>query len=319
MNARRDTRNSVKPMSDPPLRENDLLRFIAKGNARLPDRVAIPPGDDMAMICVGSTDLLVAVDPLIEHVHFTRTNTTPELIGRKALTRNLSDIAAMAALPVAAVAAAHLPADTTPDFARRLVRGLQDTAEAFDCPIVGGDVAIQPVGRDAPLSLTITVLAEPAGIEPIRRRTAIPGDAVFITGQLGGSLQPDGTGHHLTFTPRTALARALAGDPATRPTSMMDLSDGLAMDLPRLVEHAQIETARLPLRNGIVDLVRGLGDGEDYELLFTAAPHATIPDTLEGVPLTRIGTVQPAGGVRFLDSHGQPIDTAKLGWEHGPR
>ena len=91
----------------PRLTENDLLAFIARGNAGLPESVVIPPGDDMAMIRVGGTELLVAVDPLVEGVHFVRTAASPEQIARKALCRNLSDVAAMAAQPVAAVAAAQ--------------------------------------------------------------------------------------------------------------------------------------------------------------------------------------------------------------------
>ncbi|MEM1444678.1 MAG: thiamine-phosphate kinase [Planctomycetota bacterium] len=297
------------------LTENDLLAFIARGNAGLPESVVIPPGDDMAMIRVGGTELLVAVDPLVEGVHFVRTAASPEQIARKALCRNLSAVAAMAAQPVAAVAAAQLPADTSKEFAQRLVTGLQKTANEFGCPIVGGDVAIQSVAV-AGLTLTITVLAEPAGIEPVRRRTARVGDAIWVTGVLGGSLDADGGGHHLAFTPRLSLARHLAADAATRPTSMMDLSDGLAMDLPRLVEHAEVATERVPLRDGVADLRRGLGDGEDYELVFTVGADVELPERCEGVRLTRIGTVADTGGVRFVESSGGLIDTSGLGWEH---
>ncbi|MEM8783869.1 MAG: thiamine-phosphate kinase [Planctomycetota bacterium] len=297
------------------LKENDLLAFVVSGNPALPGSVVIPPGDDMAMIRIAGAELLVAVDPLIEGVHFTRSAARPEQIGRKALTRNLSDVAAMAAVPVAAVAAAQLPGDLPSADAERLVRGLQETAEAFDCPVVGGDVAIQQ-SAGAALSLTVTVLAEPAGVEPVRRRTAKVGDGVWVSGVLGGSLEADGTGHHLDFTPRIALARALASDPATRPTSMMDVSDGLAMDLPRLVEHAEVSVEAVPMRAGITDVRRALGDGEDYELLFTAGPEAPIPPELQGVRLTRIGSVASAGGVAFVDAAGAAIDVSDLGWEH---
>ena len=295
--------------------ENELLAFIASGNAGLPGSVVIPPGDDMAMFRVGGADLLIAVDPLIEGVHFTLGAASPEQIARKALTRNLSDVAAMAAKPVAAVVAAQLPGDTSEAFAQRLVRGLQATAAAFACPIVGGDVAIHR-SATAILSLTVTVLAEPDGVEPVRRRTAKLGDAVWVSGELGGSLNADGTGHHLDFTPRLALARALASSPETRPSSMMDLSDGLAMDLPRLVKHATVDLASVPTRAGVDDVRRALGDGEDYELLFTARPEVALPERLDGVRLTRIGTVTASGGVRFLDAHGTMVDASALGWEH---
>ncbi|MEM1446616.1 MAG: thiamine-phosphate kinase [Planctomycetota bacterium] len=297
------------------LKENELLAFIAGGNSAMPGSVLIPPGDDMAMIRVGDTDLLIAVDPLIEDVHFKRDAASPKQIARKALTRNLSDVAAMAAKPVAAVVAAQLPADTSEVFAQRFVSGFQATASEFACPIVGGDIAIQSTKHPA-LSLTVTVLAEPAGIAPVRRRTAKVGDTIWVSGVLGGSLEPDGGGHHLGFTPRLALARALAGEASTRPTSMMDVSDGIAMDLPRLVENAEVAVGDLPLRDGIKDPRRALGDGEDYELLFTVDPNASMPTSCEGVPLTRIGTVTASDGVRFLEADGGVIETSELGWEH---
>ncbi len=290
------------------LRENDLLKLFARANAALPAGVAIPPGDDMAMLKVGGADVLIAVDPLIEGVHFDRAAATIEQIGRKAITRNLSDVAAMAAQPVGAVVAASLPRGMSMDDAAALYEALRGTCARYACPLIGGDTSIW----DGPLTLTTTVLAEPAGVEPVRRGTSKAGDVLYVTGQLGHSL----AGHHLDFEPRLNIARALAGDVVTRPSAMMDLSDGLAMDLPRLCEHAQVNVDALPVRPGTPDPAwkHAVGDGEDYELLF--ASSGDIPEAIDDVAITRVGEVTAGGGVRFVNNQGDVLDAAGLGWEH---
>ncbi|MEM8739746.1 MAG: thiamine-phosphate kinase [Planctomycetota bacterium] len=302
------------------MRENQLLEHIYRANSALPAHVTLPPGDDMGAIDFTGSSLLVAVDQLADGVHIDLAVDPLELVGRKAVTRNLSDVAAMAAKPVAAVVAVSLPRGFGQERATALFDAMRQTAADFGCPLIGGDLAVW----DHPLLASVTVFAQPhPGVEPITRTGSQPGDAIYVTGHLGGSLP---TGHHLTFTPRLAAAAALAADPATRPRAMIDLSDGLAQDLPRLTTHAQLHADRLPLRPCDTPTDRpawqhALGDGEDYELLFAAAPDAPIPPQLAGVPITRIGTVTHADGHVVLDPHQQRLSLAEAtrdhpGWEH---
>lgn len=308
------------------MRENQLLQHVYAANAGLPTNVSIPPGDDMGAIDFGGRTLLIAVDQVVDQVHFDLVSTPLDKIGRKAITRNLSDVAAMAAKPVGAVAAVCLPRDFGQQNATALFDAMRTTAAAFACPLIGGDIAM----HDGPLTIGVTVFAEPwEGVEPVRRTGSKLGDAIYVTGELGNSLA---SGHHLDFTPRLDLARWLASDPKTRPTAMIDLSDGIAQDLPRLVDHAELHARILPVREGTAPgspkpaWQHALGDGEDYELLFTAPPEAVIPDAYEDeVLITRIGTVTDAGGIVMITPADQRLTLAECfpsggggggGWEH---
>lgn len=310
------------------MREFDLIRRIMAGNADLPEYVTIPPGDDMAGLMLGDRELLVAVDQIIHGVHFDLVTTSIELIARKAITRNLSDVAAMAARPLATLCSAILPRKMPQDKAQALFDALQSTTLQFGCPLIGGDTAI----HDGPLTLSISILAEPDGIAPVRRDTARVGDAIYVTGQLGGSMYiSNHPPHHLTFEPRLQLARALAGDPATRPTAMIDLSDGLARDLPHLIDPindngagAEIYARDLPVsvaarqiasRDGRPGWLHAVNDGEDYELLFTAPPDAHYPDQIDGVRISRVGNIVESPGNYVIDNQ-ERIAIDGLGWEH---
>ena len=226
------------------------------------------------------------------------------------MTRNLSDIAAMGAVPVAAVVAAALPRGMEQAMAQRLLVAARETGAAYGCPVIGGDISV----TEGPLTLSVTVLAEPAGVEPVTRGPARPGDVLWVSGELGGS----GAGHHLRFEPRLGLGRALAADPASRPTAMIDLSDGLAADLPRIAAHAEVDLSRLPLRPGLAAPAweHGIGDGEDHELLFALPPEAVLPPEVAGVRVTPIGRVVDAGEIRWLDADGLACRPAATGWEH---
>jgi len=292
------------------MRETALHRHIAAANAALPARVTIPPGDDMAAIELGGRSLLVAVDQVADGVHLDVATAGLAAAGRKAVTRNLSDVAAMAAVPVACVVSAMLPRGFDEASAKALFDAVRETGEAYGCPLIGGDTGV----HDAPLVLSVTVLAEPDGVEPVTRRGARPGDRLYVTGTLGHSI----AGHHLSFEPRLAVARTLADGPATRPRAMIDLSDGLAADLPRLCDHAVIDADRLPIRDGTPEPVwrHAVGDGEDYELLFAVDAGVSLPAEVAGVPITRIGRVTAEGGVcvRLPDGSIEPL--TGLGWEH---
>jgi len=198
------------------------------------------------------------------------------------------------------------------------------TAASYDCSLIGGDISMW----DGSLVLTVTVLAEPDGIEPVLRRGAQAGDSIYVTGRLGGSLETiNGYTHHLDFTPRIGLARKLAGRSDTRPHCMIDLSDGLAKDIRHLLTSAVIQVDRLPLsdaahqaarRSGRPAWQHAVGDGEDYELLFTA-PSNSMPDQIDRVPITCIGFVPAETGDIVMMQDDEPVDVEDLGWEHRGR
>ncbi|GAB4188695.1 MAG: thiamine-phosphate kinase [Phycisphaeraceae bacterium] len=312
------------------MRELELLAHIYRGNARLPESVIVPPGDDMGGIRFAGETLLVTVDPIADGIHFDLEQVSLEQIGRKAINRNLSDVAAMAAKPVGAVVSACLPKGFSEEKARQLFDSLRETAERYACPLIGGDI----LAWDQRLVLTVTVFAEPGGIDPVLRRGAQVGDAVYVTGALGGSgerLNDSGYVHHLDFEPRIEPARQLAGHQDTRPTAMIDVSDGLALDLGRICRasgvSAEVECLKLPASDGAMQAARrsgrpvwhhALGDGEDYELCFTAPPGG-MPDEIAGVPITCIGRIIPAEHqplVTAIGPDGVRFDVTQLGWEH---
>lgn len=305
------------------MREFDLLRSVFAKNMLLPSHVLVPPGDDMAVIRTGDPIALIAVDQVIEGRHVT-VDTEPALVGRKAITRNLSDVAAMAAHPTATVVAVALPKRYGTARALELFEGLRATADLFGCPLIGGDLATH-ADDHAPLVCSVTILASPAwiGARAVTRDGSRIGDGVYVTGRLGGSLNRDGGGRHLTFEPRLREGIALLKDLGDRLHAMIDISDGLGRDAGHLMEwestaHCTIEldASRIPTNDGIT-WRSALTDGEDYELLFTASGE--VPGTIAGTPVTRIGSVQARGprqpSVIVRDGPAQ-LDASGLGWEH---
>jgi thiamine-monophosphate kinase len=303
------------------VREFELLRAVYRQNESLPSFVTVPPGDDMAELRLpaGAGRLLVAVDQVIAGRHV-RHDEDPKLIGRKAVARNVSDIAAMAAAPLASVVACCLPRDWDEPRALSLFAGLRESAAAWNCPLVGGDLALG--GPGDPLTVSVTVLATPRG-RAITRRGSRDGDGVFVTGSLGGSLAPGGGGRHLTFEPRLPESHELLATLGDRLHAMIDLSDGLGRDAGHLLEDPdaaglaiELDAAALPVHPGC-DWRSALGDGEDYELLFTAA--GPVPARLGATPVARVGSVrarrdgEPSLSLRL---EGRLVDVSGLGWEH---
>lgn len=278
----------------------------------------------MAVLRVAGADMLIAVDQVIAGVHYDPASTPIEKVGRKAVCRNLSDVAAMAAKPSGMVCCVALPKGMAEDEAGRLLEAVRTTGERYGCPLVGGDTGM----HDGPLTLSVTVLAEPDGIPPVTRSGAMPGDLLFVTGTLGGTqIEHRGTTRHLDFEPRLDWARRLAGSAATRPHVMIDLSDGLARDVRHIAPHARLLLEHLPIadaahaaseQSGQTSVHHALGDGEDHELLFAIRPaQQTAVEALAdaALPLTCIGTVAEVGGV-VATLEGVPFDLAGLGWEH---
>ncbi len=303
------------------MREQALLAHIAARTAPHP-LVMIGPGDDCAVVAsAGDCPLLVTTDQVIAGRHF-REGEDLTLVARKAVCRSLSDIAAMAGTPRWAVATGAIPAGMSQLDAQTLTDALHATAGAFNCPIVGGDIA----ATDGPLVITVTIAGTPHTTRgPVLRSTAQPGDHLYVTGALGGSLP---SRRHLTFTPRLIEAQWLATLLGNDLHAMMDLSDGLGIDSARLATASgvtiAIDAPRLPRHEHVADWRAAMGDGEDYELLFTASAGAPVPPRCPptGTAITLVGTVTVHGAgigaprCTVTDAAGKSHDAATLGWEH---
>ncbi|MHC4107298.1 MAG: thiamine-phosphate kinase, partial [Planctomycetota bacterium] len=201
-----------------------------------------------------------------------------------------------------------------------LFDAMRKTAELFECPLIGGDIAFHE-RPGQPLVCTVTVLAEPTATQPILRSGAKVGDAVYVTGALGGSLDPGGGGRHLTFEPRVAEAIRLAELLGDRLHAMIDLSDGLGRDASHIAARSrvriEIDAGSVPCRPGC-GWKGAMSDGEDYELCFAA--EGAVPDHIGELPITAVGRVVSGaeGPVPHVLVHdgGQAISGDELGWQH---
>ena len=293
--------------------ESDLIQLLT---ADLPqdDTVRVAAGDDCAVLQLGKETLLFKTDAVVEGVHFT-VDTPAQSIGRKALARALSDIAAMGGTPTHALITLGTPAATDPDRLQSIYRGINNCAVEHGVNIVGGETTTLPC-----LTLSIALLG--TALQPVLRTGSQIGDALFVTGELGGSI----SGHHLEFTPRLREGRWLADH--CKPHAMIDLSDGLASDLRHLLGEnpgAEILTSALPISRAARELARknpssktpllaALTDGEDYELLFTVSSKNAVPvldawkKAFPAVSLKCIGKITDQPGIVLRDEKGtQPF------------
>src|ERR1044071_2247234 len=208
------------------MNEFDLIRRLTRDLPRN-ESVVVGAGDDCAVLDVGASDrlLLFKTDAVIEDVHFTG-ETAPEKIGRKALARCLSDIAAMAGAPTAALVTIGLPRKFEPGFVEKIYEGLNDLAGRYGVAIAGGETTTNPGG----ILLSVALIGMVKRSRQVLRSGAKAGDALFVSGELGGSL----SGKHLDFEPRLTEAQWLAEN--FKVHAMIDLSDGLAGDLPHLLK-----------------------------------------------------------------------------------
>lgn len=248
------------------MREDDLLNLIRKELPLDDASVIIGSGDDCAVVQIEQKNLVLKTDATIEEIHFTHQDDLSD-VGWKALCRPISDFAAMGATPQYALITVAAPTSWKKENWLQLARGFGKAARAFGVIVVGGEMARSP--EKLFLSITITGSAGPS---IILRSGAQPNDLICVTGKLGGSLK---SGRHLTFTPRLAEGQWLATQKGIR--SMMDLSDGLGSDLPRLARASGcsfiLEKEKIPCHAGC-SVEEAISDGEDYELLFTVAPEA---------------------------------------------
>jgi len=296
-----------------------LTRSLPTNNS-----MVIGPGDDCAVLDLGIDDrlLLFKTDAVVEGVHYPP-GTAPRRIGHKALGRCLSDIAAMAGTPVAALVTIALPTDFDPEVVAAIYAGINTLARRHEVAIAGGETTSNPERT----LISIALLGWAPRGKAVLRSGAEAGDALFVTGALGGSL----AGKHLDFEPRLPEARWLAGHFPVR--AMIDLSDGLAGDLRHVLKAsrvgAELLSSAIPISleakraakahtNGKPPLLAALTDGEDFELLFTVPSRSAVPlldawkQQFPKLPLSCIGKITAGDtiiikdkyGVRPLSAHG---------------
>ena len=274
------------------LGEKGLLHLLTARWKTDPRHVLTGVGDDCAVLRgEGKNHYLVfKTDAVVEGVHF-GAQENPELIGRKALARALSDLAAMGAVPVAAVITLGVAKDESVGRLRAIYRGIDRVAKKYAVNLVGGETT-----RAQQLFLNVALLGECRGYPPVLRSGARSGDMIFVTGRLGATQAR----RHLLFEPRLAEGQWLARQGLA--TSLMDLSDGLGADLPRLAKASgvgfKVDPEAVPRARGAT-IPQAFNDGEDYELLFTVSSARA--KTLKkkwpfATPVRCIGVMGPCGG-----------------------
>ncbi len=317
--------------------------MIARGSACARPDLLRAIGDDAAVCSADGRDCLLAtVDVLNESVHFTLAGTSPYLLGRKSLAVNLSDIAAMGGRPLYFLVGLSLPKHVSIDFVRELYRGMRSQAQRFNVALAGGDT----VAASGGLSISVTLIGRAEKRRVVYRGGARPGDLIYVSGTLGDSalglaLVQQGSPvasrkklirRHLDPEPRVALGHALAR--ARLATAMIDISDGLAADLGHILEQsragAEVYLEKLPLSRAYrQECVRLSNDfyapavcgGEDYELLFTAAPkrRSAVEACARkmGIAVTCIGTIKGnTECLRIIGGQGKEYTLQKKGFCH---
>jgi thiamine-monophosphate kinase len=312
------------------MKERSLIQQIRK-MAALSANSAVKAGigDDCALLRLKpGFELLVTTDFCIENVHFRRSWHPAQAVGHRCLTRGLSDIAAMGGEPLACFLSLGLPADVPQSWVRGFLCGLLALARRHNVQLAGGDVSAAPQ-----ITADIIVTGQvPAGTA-ILRSGAQPGDRIYVTGSLGASaatlkelfagksVKPSKSNSHFYPTPRLKVGDWLRKRHIA--TAMIDLSDGLSVDLAHICSEsgmvAFLISSKVPVaRNADLDLA--LHGGEDYELLFTASKHARIPSRIADAKITEIGEIRNrrdySSAIQILGDNGKVRLLPQHGWEH---
>jgi thiamine-monophosphate kinase len=299
------------------------FEFISWLRSRTPGdaRVVVGPGDDAAVLAPAKRPQLVTVDMLMDGTDFHLEEIGARAVGRKAMAVNLSDIAAMAGVPTAAVVSVALPRRDGRTIGEELYAGLREVADSFGVAIVGGDTN----SWDGPLVISVTLLGEATERGPVLRSGGRPGDWLLVTGPLGGSIR----GRHLAVTPR--IHEALRLHEAADLHAMIDISDGLAADLNHILEESRcgavLMAEAIPIAADAVELSRisgktalqhALGDGEDFELIAAVSPadgqRLLRDQPVSGITLVKIGECVASG--LWLERGRTREKLAPTGWVH---
>ncbi|MEK6791769.1 MAG: thiamine-phosphate kinase [Deltaproteobacteria bacterium] len=330
------------------LGEDHIVKQLARRLVQKHPRLIKGIGDDASVtVQKAGSALLSTTDTLIEGVHFSLSYAPPRLIGRKSLSISVSDIAAMGGTPLFGLVSIAMPGRTEKRFLDELYKGLEDAARAAKLVIAGGNTA----RFEGAVIVSTTVIGEAPEKTIVYRSGARPWDVIYVTGTLGDSalglklLQERGIAalksrfkkaviRHLDPQPRLAAGAGLADERLA--SAMIDISDGLLLDLKRLCEassvSAVVELSRVPVSRALEDYCSSkklssaqfsLSGGEDYELLFTSPPDTAkalgqLSKRLK-LNITPIGKIaQPTKGsrLRVLDKNGASVKITRLGFEH---
>jgi thiamine-monophosphate kinase len=305
------------------MNEFEFISWLRQALDRPVSETGVPVGigDDMAVIDFLGGKLLLGSDMVIENIHFTP-GAKPEHVGHKALGRCLSDCAAMAGEPVAAIVSVARPPDLPEEILKRVFQGMVRLADRFHCPIVGGDTAHSEKG----LVLDVCLLGKCQRNQPTLRSTAKVGDYLYVTGPLGGSI----LGKHLIFTPRINEGLWIAEHLPVH--AMIDLSDGLSSDLghmckesrcgAELFSHAMDAVISADARNlaattGKEPMDHALNDGEDFELLVAIGiSPSELPDFPENIRLLPVGRIVEEPRISMIYPTGRQVEIRAGGYKH---
>ncbi len=299
--------------------EDEITGWFAQQRKLSQKDFPIGIGDDMAQIRFGSESVFITTDILLDGVHFNLEQATLKQVGYKAAAVSLSDCAAMATIPVAAVVSVALPKSYGTEELKELHSGITQAGDKFGCALIGGDITCWK--NENPFAISVAMLSRQAENEPVKRTGAKPGDIICVTGSLGGS----GFGKHLKFEPRIKEALKIAQ--IVTLNSMIDLSDGLSSDLNRICRQsragAEIEAEKIPISDDALKtdnpLDSALNDGEDFELLFTLSQSdckKLFDKWDDSTPIYKIGTINNSGKIQIRMQDGRIIELEAKGYDH---
>ncbi|HEY7405975.1 MAG TPA: thiamine-phosphate kinase [Candidatus Angelobacter sp.] len=312
------------------LKERQLIERIRKLAASSSvGAVAQGIGDDCAILQPPpGSRLLVTTDLCIENVHFRRKWHPAPSVGHRCLTRGLSDIAAMGGAPVACFLSLGLPPKLPQTWVDRFLQGFHNLARRFHIQLAGGDISTA-----TEIVADIVVIGHVRDGGAVLRSGARPGDRIYVTGSLGSSaavlrqlvsgkrIKPTRSSAHFYPQPRIQVGRWLLRHGLA--TAMIDLSDGLSVDMAHICEESRvsafINSGKIPIARGAT-LDLALHGGEDYELLFTARKRAKIPARIAGLPVTELGTIASSrnysSAIQILSENGTIRPLPHGGWQH---